>query len=630
VLFVNPAAGDDTRGNGTERSPFKTITQALKVAQPNTIISLAPGTYSTQTGEMFPLIMKSGVTIQGNPRTRGESIVIRGGATFISPTGNSQDITILGANQASLTGVTVTNPNPQGYGLWIESSSPVVVDNTFTGSTNGGISVKGNSAPTIRSNYFYDNGGDGITVSGTLQLEMRENVFENSSFGMNVAQNPTPQVIREPQVQSALEGASPTRPNLENNSVGSNNQSAPNNLASDPVPATFGNPLGEQTESSRTSVAAQNDLTQESNPEVNDQSPSPSAETEQLETSQPIMSLQVRESDSAMPMEQSDEPTDSSEATVPSAPTVVQPETIADSGSGTPTALENAQERPTQMSGANEPLANLPALSDAPDTGVQQSTEQVSDRNNPVAASPAAPEQPSTPVAVPQPTVNTEPSATDISAASFPVPSMLSTQNSALSSRVGSTPATPPQGNAARIPMPLPNGFTPSQPADASSTAIPSLPSEESATSINVIEFNEPLTSQPPNNPTSSSTRSTSSSPAVTSQPQNATESGGIELAIPLPENPSAQVPTSMPPAPATTAATPSAIAQSQRYRVLVEAKSETQQTLVRSLVPGAFRTVFNGQPMMQAGIFSTRENADEVLQLLSSNGLTATIEPVE
>ncbi|HEY9598788.1 MAG TPA: DUF1565 domain-containing protein, partial [Cyanophyceae cyanobacterium] len=93
ILFVNPKIGDDTQGQGTERSPFKTITQSLKIAQPNTVILLAPGIYSTETGETFPVVLKSGVTLQGNPRTRGENIVIRGGGIYLSPTANSQNVT---------------------------------------------------------------------------------------------------------------------------------------------------------------------------------------------------------------------------------------------------------------------------------------------------------------------------------------------------------------------------------------------------------------------------------------------------------------------------------------------------------------------------------------------------------
>uniref|UniRef100_A0ACD5GTC8 DUF1565 domain-containing protein n=1 Tax=Desertifilum tharense IPPAS B-1220 TaxID=1781255 RepID=A0ACD5GTC8_9CYAN len=85
-LYVNPASGSDASGRGNTQAPFKTLTHALKVAKADTVIQLAPGTYSTETGEVFPIVMKSGVTIVGNPSTKGEGIVIRGGDRYLSPT----------------------------------------------------------------------------------------------------------------------------------------------------------------------------------------------------------------------------------------------------------------------------------------------------------------------------------------------------------------------------------------------------------------------------------------------------------------------------------------------------------------------------------------------------------------
>jgi parallel beta-helix repeat protein len=195
ILYVSPSIGNDPGGNGSDRAPFKTITRALSVAEPNTTILLAPGTYSTQTGETFPLVLKRNVTIQGSPNSRGQNILIQGGGQFISPTSAGQNITILAADGSNLTGVTVTNPNYRGYGLWIESSSPTVANNTFTGNTHDGISVVGNSGPLIRGNYFFKNGANGITIFGNSQGEVRENIFENTGFGINISQHATPLLI---------------------------------------------------------------------------------------------------------------------------------------------------------------------------------------------------------------------------------------------------------------------------------------------------------------------------------------------------------------------------------------------------------------------------------------------------
>jgi parallel beta-helix repeat protein len=194
TLYVSASRGNDS-GDGTQRAPLRTITRALKLAEPDTVILLAPGTYSAATGEVFPLILRSGVTVQGNPLDRGEKVILRGGGDYISPTFARQNITLLAAKGSTLSGVTVTNPNSRGYGLWVESSSPVVVKNTFTGNTHDGISVVGNSSPIVRENNFVENGANGITVYGTSQGEIRDNLFQKNGFGINVAEDAAPTVM---------------------------------------------------------------------------------------------------------------------------------------------------------------------------------------------------------------------------------------------------------------------------------------------------------------------------------------------------------------------------------------------------------------------------------------------------
>ena len=194
LLFVNSTIGADS-SNGSEQAPLKTITQALRVVQPDTIIVLAPGTYSAETGETFPLQLKPKTTIKGEPGDRGQAVIIRGSGVFLSRSFARQNVTIVGANQAGLTGVTVTNPHNQGYGLWVESTSPVVSDNTFTANGHDGVSVVGSSAPIFRNNYFYQNGANGITIYGTSRPELAENIFEKTGFGINIAQNAAPRIV---------------------------------------------------------------------------------------------------------------------------------------------------------------------------------------------------------------------------------------------------------------------------------------------------------------------------------------------------------------------------------------------------------------------------------------------------
>ncbi len=191
ILYVSPATGNDS-SNGSQQSPLRTITQALSLAKPNTAILLAAGTYSTQTGEQFPLIVPPNVTLQGNPNTQGKEVVIYGGGFFTSRIFAKQNIGILGANGARISGVTITNPNSRGYGLWIESTSMIVSNNTFTESSHDGISIVGSSAPLIQDNSFTKNGANGITVYGSSRPEIRKNDFQDTGFGINIAQNAAP------------------------------------------------------------------------------------------------------------------------------------------------------------------------------------------------------------------------------------------------------------------------------------------------------------------------------------------------------------------------------------------------------------------------------------------------------
>lgn len=194
VIYVSSSMGNDS-GDGSKSFPLRTIARALKLAEPKTVILLAPGTYSAATGEIFPLILKAEVTLQGNPFNSGENVIIEGGGDFVSPTFARQNIAILPNNDSKLTGVTVTNPNYRGYGVWIESSSPIVVKNTLTGNTHDGISVVGSSTPIIEKNNFSDNGANGITIYGTSQGEIRDNVFQKTGFGINIAEDAAPMVV---------------------------------------------------------------------------------------------------------------------------------------------------------------------------------------------------------------------------------------------------------------------------------------------------------------------------------------------------------------------------------------------------------------------------------------------------
>ncbi|MDJ0518562.1 MAG: DUF1565 domain-containing protein [Trichodesmium sp. MO_231.B1] len=225
LLYVSSSIGKDS-GDGTKASPLKTITYALKIAQPNTKILLAPGTYSRQTGEVFPLVLQSKITIKGNSFNNGKNVLIQGGGNFKSPTVKPKNITIVAANNSTLNGVTVTNPNLQGYGLWIESSGCLISKNTFTGNRLNGISMVGSNIGIIQENSFYNNGRSGITISDNSQPEIRDNLFQNTGVGIKISDDAAPQIIgnRLIENQNGIIIQGNARPILRGNYIESNRQ----------------------------------------------------------------------------------------------------------------------------------------------------------------------------------------------------------------------------------------------------------------------------------------------------------------------------------------------------------------------------------------------------------------------
>ena len=189
IIYVNPKSGNDSQ-SGEQAHPLKTITQALENAESGAKIQLAIGTYSEETGEIFPLIIDRQITLQGNIKNQGHNIVIKGSGDFVSPTGAGQNVAIAVLKDVEkVAGITITNNHSRGHGLWVESSNPEIIANTFTRNGNTGMSVNGKSSPLIENNYFYNNSGNGLSIYGTSQPKVIENTFEQTGFGVSLIQN---------------------------------------------------------------------------------------------------------------------------------------------------------------------------------------------------------------------------------------------------------------------------------------------------------------------------------------------------------------------------------------------------------------------------------------------------------
>lgn len=176
-------------------TPFRSITYAMLQAEPGTTIQLAPGSYSTETGETFPIVVRPGVILRGNEADKGQTVAIVGGGNFISKTYARQTATLITSAGSEIRGVTVTNPQVRGTGVWVESVNPVIQNSTFTNNNRDGIFVTGTGNPKVMQNIFLRNGGNGISTANNAKGEIQENLFQETGFGLAASENAAPVLV---------------------------------------------------------------------------------------------------------------------------------------------------------------------------------------------------------------------------------------------------------------------------------------------------------------------------------------------------------------------------------------------------------------------------------------------------
>lgn len=583
VLHVNPAIGNDSTGDGSDRAPFKTITQALQVASPNSIIQLAPGTYSVETGEVFPITLRPRITIQGNPESRGQDVVIQGGGWFSGPSSDRRSITILGgANQSTLTGVTITNP--KGYGLQVEFSSPTLADNTFTGNGEGGIVVTGNSTPLIRNNFFYQNETIGIRIQNTARPSLQNNIFEETGTAIIVSDRAVPEIFgnRITRNKTAIVLQGQARPTLGNNSI-ENNQ---NSLVQPPVAVSPDNTAAASI-SFGTQLPESATATSQSSPKV----PSSTSPTPASPHSTPVERASTAPSSS-----QANEPLASTTA-------IATPNSITAASFPPP----GISEKPTQpktfsptprsiqvvrLTSSSQPAAETSLAPSSPDEIPETVLIKKAKSRSPIPA--------------PLPTAAT---ASDLKTQGItsrrpirvPVPASAASRPENFAPQIANSfAATPEQPASIAIPVPPPE----------SGSVRPTLPRR-----LNTLPTTIPLSSRLPEQATSLLPVPSSDIPLgnIGGMPKVYTTGSSASVST-----------KSLLAMPATSALV------TVRYRVVVATDDNAQQAQVQSIVPDAFPISYKGKSMMQAGAFSDRTKADQLMNTFMSQGLSASVETME
>ncbi len=225
IIYVNPTTGTDAAGAGTsEAAPYRTIAYALASASSGTVVQLAPGSYTSDTGEVFPLLVKEGVSLRGDVAAKGQRTGIIGGGLYGSPTAAGQNITIRAENNSEISGITVTNPNTRGTGVWIESTNAAIRNNTFSNSRREGVFVSGTGTAKIEDNVFTKNEGNGISIARQSSGEIRNNLIQDTGTGIVLTETASPLITGNRIIQNdvGIVASGSSAPVIRKNEIDSN------------------------------------------------------------------------------------------------------------------------------------------------------------------------------------------------------------------------------------------------------------------------------------------------------------------------------------------------------------------------------------------------------------------------
>ncbi|MFH7242733.1 MAG: S-layer homology domain-containing protein [Spirulina sp.] len=181
TLEVDPLRGID-QPSGRPHLPYKTLTAALVAAQGNALIKLAPGTYSVESGERFPLLIGDRVVVVGQEITQGDGIVIAGGGAV--PGDSAISAALVLEDQAQVRGVTIQNP--QGVGILVRSGVPLVRACRLNQCGQAGVQVMGMASPLILQARSDQMTGVGLLLLEQAKGEIRDCTLQGCNVGIHI------------------------------------------------------------------------------------------------------------------------------------------------------------------------------------------------------------------------------------------------------------------------------------------------------------------------------------------------------------------------------------------------------------------------------------------------------------
>ena len=211
---------------GTQEHPYRTIRDGTNAASSGDIVQAAGGTYTPDTGETFPIEMKSGVALRGAGR---DDTILDARADA----DNEKSVVVFdNTESATIEGFTIRGGYAgEGAGILVqgEASEVIVTDCIALDNTGiwgaGGIGAVSGAEITILNSIISNNTGPGIglseaegrILSNTISGNSREGIYFHSSL-VSVGGN----LIEANQDYGGIDGGEGSHFLIQNNTIRDN------------------------------------------------------------------------------------------------------------------------------------------------------------------------------------------------------------------------------------------------------------------------------------------------------------------------------------------------------------------------------------------------------------------------
>jgi len=189
--IVSASSGNDATADGTCYNPYKTVTAALSSMTSGTVW-VAPGTYDSANGEVFPITLPSGVSLIGDEANKGQGTthtkIIGGGALTVGGTCGTYGTTIYAGASSVLAGLELTDGNTAvsfPMTLVVRNNNITLRNNAIVNNTDNGVYVcNGSTNHVISGNIIKSNSLGLGFIGGGVGSKVESNTITNNGTGV--------------------------------------------------------------------------------------------------------------------------------------------------------------------------------------------------------------------------------------------------------------------------------------------------------------------------------------------------------------------------------------------------------------------------------------------------------------